>query len=75
MLLINDYIYIQLFNKNIWSSIQKTIRSFCDKCAKKSDKIFDNNRYYSYCDICLNYMIELKINQMVIKDEYGKGKI
>ncbi len=72
-LLINDYTYIQLFNRNIWSSIQKVIRSFCDRCSKKSDKIYDNNRFYSYCEQCVKLMLDLYINQLVIKEEYGKG--
>ncbi len=72
-LLINDYLYIQLFNKNMWSTIMKNIRSICDKCSKKSDNCKNNNSFYNYCETCVKELIDLNINFLVIKEEYGKS--
>ena len=75
MLLINDYTYIQLFNKNIWNTILNKIKHICNRCSKKSEKIYSNNITYIYCENCTNYLIDLQINEMVIREEYGKSKI
>lgn len=74
VLLINDYLYIQLFKKNIWSTILKKIKSICAKCSKKSDNCLNNNNFYNYCESCIKTLIDLNINQLVIKEEYGKSK-
>ena len=73
VLLINDYIYIQLFNTNIWSTIMKIIKSICDKCSKKSDNCKNHNGFYTYCESCVENLIDININHIVIKEEYGKS--
>jgi len=73
--MINDFLYIQLFKKNIWNELKNKIRNNCSKCNKQSEKLFLTNMNLSYCQECMLEMIKYYTNNLIILNDFEKSKL
>lgn len=72
--MIDDYLYIQIFGKNIWNEIMNRINNNCSKCNKLSDQLFETKMNLNYCKECLMELIKKFTDNIIVLNDFEKSK-